>query len=113
MSIAQTKSSLSARQRRLLETMQNLNFGFIEDLRIAAGEPIFSPPLRIVKDIKLGAADNCARPELHHADFALKREHLELFQYLRSLGDGRVERIEVKAGLPFRFMVEQMVSEYP
>jgi hypothetical protein len=102
-----TKSSLSAAQKRLLETMQKMNFGRIEDLTIRGGEPAFSPPPRIVKDVKLGATDNGSRPELESDDFALKREHIELFENLRRLGDGTIEAIEIKSGLPFMLTVEE------
>lgn len=102
-----TKSSLSAPQKRLLETMQKMNFGRIEDLTIRSGEPTFDPLPRIVKDVKLGAADNGPRPELGAADFTLKREHVELFENLARVGDGTIESIEVKSGLPFRITVEE------
>ena len=39
----------------------------------------------------------------------LKREHLELFENLRLMGDGTVESIEVKSGLPFRLTYEQRI----
>jgi hypothetical protein len=97
-----TKLSLSSSERRLLETMQKLNFGRIEGLAIRAGEPVVNPPPRIVKDVKLGSADNRARPELQSEDFVLKLEHVELFDSLRRFENGTIECIEVKAGLPFR-----------
>lgn len=102
-----TKSSLSSPQKRLLETMQKMNYGRIEDLSIRGGEPVFNPPPRIVRDVKLGATDNGARPELDSGDFALKREHVELFESLGRLGDGMIDSIEVKAGLPFRLVIEE------
>jgi hypothetical protein len=102
-----TKSSLSTPQKRLLEILQKVNYGRVEDLSIRGGEPMFNPPPRIVRDVKLGAADNGARPELESADFALKREHVELFESLRRLGDGAIEAIEIKAGLPFRLIIEE------
>ena len=102
-----TKSSLSTPQKRLLEILQKVNYGRVEDLSIRGGEPMFSPPPRIVRDVKLGAADNGARPELESTDFALKREHVELFESLGRLADGTIECIEVKAGLPFRLIVEE------
>lgn len=104
-----TKSSLSMQQKQLLETMQKTNFGRIVGLMIRGGEPVFNPPPRIVKDVKLGVADNDARPELQASDFALKREHIELFENLRRMGDGTVESIEIKSGLPFRLTVEQRI----
>lgn len=97
-----SKSSLSTPQQRLLETMQKLNYGRIEGLPVRGGQPVLVPAPRLVKDVKLGAPDNGARSELQSADFALKREHVELFDNLRAIGDGTVECIEVKAGLPFR-----------
>lgn len=97
-----TKSSLSTPQKRLLETMQRLNYGRIEGLPICGGQPVFSPAPRVIKDVKLGAPDNGTRSELQSTDFALKREHIELFENLRAIGDGTVECIEIKAGLPFR-----------
>ena len=102
-----TKSSLSLPKKRLIETMQRVNYGRIEGLVIRSGEPAFDPPPRVVKDVKLGAADNGARPELEAADFALKREHIELFENLRRVDDGMIECIEIKSGLPFRLMVEE------
>lgn len=104
-----TKLSLSSPQRRLLETMQKMNFGRIEGLLICNGDPTFDPPPRIVKDVKLGATDNAVRPEIDAADFALKREHIELFENLRRLGTGTIESIEIKAGLPFRLTLEQRI----
>jgi hypothetical protein len=87
--------------------MQKMNFGRIEGLAIRSGEPIFDPPPRVVKDVKLGAIDNGARPEFQSADFALKREHIELFENLKRVGFGTIESIEVKSGLPFRLIVEE------
>ena len=103
-----TKSSLSTSQKRLLEAMQKMNFGRIENLSIRGGEPVLNPAPRVVKDVKLGA-DNGARPELESDDFALKREHIELFENLKQLGNGTIECIEIKAGLPFRITVEQQM----
>jgi hypothetical protein len=103
-----TKSSLSTPQKRLLETMQKMNFGRIENLSIRSGEPVLSPAPRVVKDVKLGA-ENGSRAELQSGDFALKREHIELFDNLRLLGNGTIECIEIKAGLPFRITVEQQM----
>lgn len=103
-----TKSSLSTPQKRLLETMQKMNYGRIEGLAIRGGEPAFTPAPRVVKDVKLGASDNGPRPELNSTEFALKREHIELFENLRQIGEGTIQCIEVKAGLPFRLStVEQ------
>ena len=100
-----TKASLSAPRRRLLETMQRLNFGRIEDLEIRNGDPVFNPAPRIMQDIKLGG-ENGPRPELIASDFVLKSQVAEFFDHLSRLGNGSVETIEVKHGLPFKLVIE-------
>ena len=103
-----TNFSLSAPRRQLLETMQRTNFGRIERLEIRNGEPVLSPPPRIVKDVKLGESDE-VRPELAIGDFTLKRQHIELLESFTSLGNGMIDAIVIKNGLPFRLLVEQRV----
>ena len=101
-----TKASLSAPRRRLLEAMQRLNFGRIEGLAIRNGEPVFQPAPRMIQDIKIGG-ENGPRPELTIEDFALKSPAIELFDHLSRIGDGTLESIEVKYGMPFKLVVEQ------
>jgi hypothetical protein len=101
-----TKASLTAPRRRLLESMQRLNFGRIEGLEIRNGEPVFQPAPRIIQDIKIGG-ENGPRPELNIDDFALKSAVIELFDHLSRIGDGTLESIEVKYGMPFKLVVEQ------
>jgi hypothetical protein len=105
-----TKRSLPASYQRLLETMQQLNFGRIEHLEVRSGEPAFDPPPRIVKDIKIGG-DNSARPELEREDFLLKAPVIEFFGHLHELGDGTVTLIEIKYGHPFKLLIEQPAPE--
>ncbi len=88
--------------------MQRLNFGRIEGLAIRGGEPQFQPPPRLVKDIKIGG-ENGPRPELTIEDFALKNAVIELFDHLSRIGDGTLESIEIKYGVPFKLVVEQAV----
>jgi hypothetical protein len=102
-----TKSSLSISRTRLLVTMQRLNFGRIEALTIRNGEPVFQPAPRIIQDIKIGG-ENGSRPELTIEDFALKTSVIELFDHLERIGDGTLESIEVKYGMPFRLVIEQL-----
>jgi hypothetical protein len=105
-----TKSSLPAPRQRLLEIIQRIAYGKILGLSIVKGEPVLSPPPRIIRDIKLGAGDNRLGVKLDTVDFELKREHLDLFEHFQALGNGTVESIEVRGGLPFRITsVEELV----
>lgn len=104
-----TKGALSPARQRLLQTMQELNFGRIENLRVHAGEPLFIPAPRIIRDIKIGG-ENGPRPQAYHNDFALKAQFAEFFDHLSRLGHGSVTAIEVKHGLPFRLVIEEPVG---
>jgi hypothetical protein len=104
-----TKSSLSAPQKRLLETMQRLNFGRVENLAVFQGEPRFDPAPRLIQDVKLGGGENGPRAECTRDDFALKSQVVEMFDHLSRLGDGSVAVIHVAHGLPCRLTIEQPV----
>jgi hypothetical protein len=99
-------ASLPPAGERLVRLMQELNFGQVRDLVVHDGEPVFDPPPRVVREVKFGG-ENGPRPEAAKADFALKVQVRELFAQLEALGDGLVECIEVKHGLPFRMTVEE------
>ena len=101
-----TKAALSAPRRRLLESMQRLNFGRIEGLEIRNGEPVFQPAPRLIQDIKIGG-ENGPRAELTVEDFALKGAVIEFFDHLSRIGDGTLDSIEIKYGMPFKLVIEQ------
>ena len=109
MSGAATRACLSAQKRRLLELMQEVNFGRIEQLAVCGGEPVLDPPPRVVREIKFGS-ENGPRREVRARDFALKAPVRELFEHLACLGNGLVQSLEVKYGLPLLMRVEGTVS---
>ncbi len=99
-------ASLSDARRRLIRLMQSINFGTIEDLEVRGGEPMFSPPPRVVREIKFGG-ENGPRPETALPDFAVKSPVADLLHSLTKIGDGTIERLEVRHGVPFRMKVEE------
>lgn len=102
-----TKASLSLARSRLVEWMQRINFGRIEQLVIRDGEPVFDPPPQVLREFRPGG-DNTSRPESRLDDFELKREVLELLDHLDLLGNATIQLIEVKHGLPFKALVEEV-----
>ena len=107
-----TKMSQSPSRHRLIEAMQQLSFGRIENLAIQNGEPVFSPPPRLIQDIKLGAGENGPRPELYREDFMLRSSVIELFHHLERIGSGNIAAIEVRHGLPFRIVIDRSAGDY-
>jgi hypothetical protein len=100
------KTGLSEPRRRLVELMQALNFGRVENLPVRDGEPVLDPLPRRVREVKF-ASENGPRPERAAAAFLLKAQVIELFQLLDELRDGVIQVIEVKHGLPFRVLVAE------
>ena len=99
------KGALSEPRKRLVELMQHINFGRVERLVVANGQPVLEPPPRIIREIKFGG-ENGPRPEAGIEDFALKAQVVELFHTFDDLRDGVIEVLEIKHGLPFRMAVE-------
>lgn len=106
MPLPPTKSSLTPARRRLLELLQRLNFGRVEGLTVRAGQPLFDPAPCVTREVKF-CADNGPRPEAGSPDFTLKGQQAELFDQLDRLGDGVVQLLEVKHGLPFRMLLAE------
>jgi hypothetical protein len=100
---------LSARRAGLLELMQSINFGRIEGLAVLDGEPVLDPPPRVIREVKFGG-ENGPRPELDAGNFLLKTQVVELFQHFDHLGDGTIDVLEIKHGLPFRMLVAEAAA---
>ena len=101
------KSHLSCERRRLVELMQEINFGHVKELRIRQSQPVFEPMPTIVREYKF-AADNGPRGERKREDFLLKQQVLELFGQLDEIGNGVIDELEIKHGLPFRMVVTEL-----
>ncbi|HYK91478.1 MAG TPA: hypothetical protein VE398_22095 [Acidobacteriota bacterium] len=104
------KSDLSRPRQRLIEIMQRLNWGRIEQLVVRDGEPVLNARTRIIRNVRLGGRE-AARPELGKDDFLLKAPVIELFEHLDRLGNGRVMKIEIRSGLPADLVFEQPEAE--
>ena len=100
-------TSLTPDRRKLVRLMQEIDFGKVHHLLVRQGQPVFEPPPRIVREIKLhGASDVPARRATR--GFALKAPLVNLFQYLDEVCNGTVLAIEVRHGLPFRLALEHV-----
>jgi hypothetical protein len=95
------KGSLPPARQRLVEMMQRLHFGQILGLHIRAGQPVLNPLPRLVRDRKLGS-EPIPRSASAQEDFLLKEQVVELFAYFEQVGNGVIDLIEIKHGLPFR-----------
>jgi hypothetical protein len=95
-----TKRSLSPAARKLIEWMQRINFGRIHHLRFRDGEPVFDPAPRAVREHRFGG-ERGPRKELALQDFALRKEVIELLEFMHTRRNGVITVLIIKHGLPF------------
>jgi hypothetical protein len=103
-----SKSSLSKDQSDLVELCQQHPFSRIESLRVRNGQPVLTPPPKIIQKLRMGG-DNRPRPESTLPDFWLKKQLVELLETIADLGDGEIRTIEVAHGLPLLVEIERRV----
>ncbi len=94
-------SDLSARRQILVRRCQQLGFGTIRNLEVRDREPVFGPETEVIFDVKLDS-DETPRPEQSFNDFVVCGEIRRLCSMLDTLGDGAIEHVEVRAGIPRR-----------
>jgi hypothetical protein len=103
-------SALSAPRQALVRLCQSIDYGQILDLQVRNREPVFNPAPTLLLDIKLDT-DCGGRPESELADFALCDEVCRLLDRLDQMHTGRIQRIEVRAGIPRRVLLEAKLTE--
>ena len=102
-------SQLSAPRQALVRLLQSVNFGYLEGLEVRSGEPVFNPAPTVFVEVKLDAG-NEPRPEMDLTDFELGNEVIRLVEQLDELGDGNIERIDVRYGIPRRALIERPIQ---
>jgi hypothetical protein len=103
-------SKLSAPRQALVRLLQSINFGHIEGLEVRCGEPVFSPAPTVLVEVKLDSESE-PRWETNLTDFELRAELTRLMQQLDLLGDGAIDRIDVRYGVPRRAVIERPIRE--
>lgn len=101
---------LSPTRRALIRLFQSINYGCLQDLEVRDREPVFSDPGPIVLvDVRLDS-EELPRDELALADFAVCVEMCRLMCLLDQVENGKISKIEVRAGIPRRITIEKQVA---
>ena len=103
-------SELSPPWQALVRLLQSVNHGQVRNLTVRSGSPAFCPKPTVLMDVRLDS-DESARPEIELADFVLRDEVRRLMAHFDQLKEGVVERIEVRAGIPRRVLIEARLTE--
>jgi hypothetical protein len=96
-------SEVSQPRQALIRLCQAINYGHIEGLYVRGREPMFTPAPLLLVDVKLDQ-DESVRLEVELTDFEVAGEIRRLLLQLNEIEDGKIERIEVRGGLPRRVM---------
>ena len=102
-------SQLSASRQTLMRLCQDVNFGQILDLLVRDAEPIWNPGPTILSEVRLDI-EEAPRPEGELPDFKLSSEIQRLMCQLDQLKDGRIEKIEVRGGVPRRLILTSRLA---
>jgi hypothetical protein len=105
MTSPRTVGDLLPSERTLVMAMQHLGFGRLECLQIHTGKPVLDPWPKTIRATKFGS-DHWETAQARSDEFELKRQVLELIEYIRSTAFGEILRLEIKYGLPFSMEVE-------
>jgi hypothetical protein len=90
--------------------MHCLRYGRFESLRIERGEMVVDPWPKTVRQVRFGVSDPGCEKE-PRADFRLKAQLAELFEYVRSIDAGEIRILEIRGGLPFSMQFVQESAE--
>jgi hypothetical protein len=105
------KSDLTPRQRQLVERMQRMGYGRIENLVVRDGDPVFERgTTKVIRSVRLeGRTD----PHVgsNQGDPVLKTKVVNLLRQLAEMGDGVVAIIHVGSGLPGSMEVEDEADD--
>jgi len=104
-------SQLSRSRQNLVRLCQRTNFGHFLDLVVCDGEPVLSDLApRVLADIRLDV-DEQPRPEVGLDDFLLCAEFRRLLARLDHIVCGTIPRIEIRAGVPRRMILQRSVEQ--
>jgi hypothetical protein len=97
---------LSQNRQMLVRLCQSVNYGTIHDLSVRNREPFLkSPAPAVFVDVRLDI-DGQPRQEISSADFVLGAEIMRMMALLDKIENGKISKIEVRAGLPRRATFE-------
>lgn len=93
---------LSETEQRFLQLIREIQFGYVQDLRIEDGQLVLDPQPLAIKDVKFGAGQPTTYPE----ECELKRQIADFFQFVRTVGSGEIRRLEIRHAAPILAEIE-------
>ena len=103
-----TFKQLNAGDQNLLKLMQTVDYGRLEQFSICNGHVVATSASRKVRSRKIRTTLH--RQSRSDGDFLLTEKHIEFFQEIREIAEGFIKVIQIQAGLPVSFEIEESIS---
>jgi hypothetical protein len=104
-------TQLTSARQELVRLCQSINYGGIQSLEVRHGEPCLTDPgPSVLVDVRLDS-EELTRDESSLVDFVLCAEVRRLMSLLDRVGNGKVLKIEVRAGIPRRVTLEKQLKD--
>ena len=103
-----TRAALTPARGRLVELMQEINYGRLEGLEVRDCEPVLDPPPRVVRQIVFGK-DNGPNVRRAAAGFTIKKKVSELFEVFDRARSFLILELVIDNGLPVRMAVADVI----
>ena len=107
-----TFKQLNAGDQKLLKLMQTIDYGRLEQLSICNGHVVATSASRKVRSRKIGTRTIPHHQSRPDGDFLLneKQTETEFFNEIREVPEGFIKVIQIQAGLPVSFEIEESIS---
>lgn len=99
-------SNLTVSQQKLVLLFKKTQWGTIHNLAFKNGEPIFRPPPKVKRIIRLNSSYN--NKHNTYGNYELKQPLVSFFDYLNQQQNGCITFIEIQDGLPVQMNVEEV-----
>lgn len=93
-------------ERELIRLIRQTQFGCISNIKLSAGQPVFDGNTSVSIEFKLSGLEP-TKEVLSEQDYLGKPQVRTLFERFRTLGNGTIECIDVRDGLPFKMTIKR------
>jgi hypothetical protein len=93
-------------ERELIRLIRQTQFGCISNIKLSAGQPVFDGNTSVSVEFKLSGLEP-TKEVLSEQDYLKKPQVRTLFERFRTLGNGTVECLDVRDGLPFKITIKR------